>query len=381
MLTTYRRHNPVRCKLTERTQIKCRCPIWVAGVDALGVKVRESLKTRDWNRAQNIAREWDVTGMQPKVAPRVLITDLDTKFMQDASTRNLAPETLRKYRLLFRQLTAFCRDKGYQFVNELDANALSDFRATWTDAPLSATKKLERLRGVLAFAVGRKMISENAALALKAPKHRAAPTMPFTDIEMDKIFAAAKKMDRKTHGKTTYQVAPFITVMRYSGLRISDVTLLAVNSLEGNRLRLYTAKTGEHVSVLLPDFAAKALREVPHKNPAYFFWSGRSKVQAATSLWRKRLAKVFRAAKVENGHSHRLRDTFSVALLKAGASLETVSQLLGNSIKIVERHYAPWCGSRQSRLDTEVQRTWNTWAESRIPTNRGTKRVQKVRTA
>ncbi len=374
MLTTYRRHNPVRCKLRARTDIKCKCPIWVAGTDADGHKVRESLKTRDWLRAQNIAREWDTTGQQPKALVRVLLTDLDTKFMQDATTRNLASETLRKYRLLFKQMSAFCQNKGHRFINELDADALREFRATWNDAPLSASKKLERLRSVFAFAMGNKWIPDNPALQLKPPKMKATPTLPFTDLEMDKILTAAEDTDVRVYA--------FILTMRYSGLRISDVTLLAVSSLEGNRLRLYTAKTGEHVSVLLPEFAAKVLHTVPHKNPNYFFWSGHSKTQAATSLWRKRLAKVFTAAKIEQAHSHRLRDTFAVALLSAGVSLEDVGVLLGHSnLKTTQKSYAPWVKSRQARLDTEIRRAWVGAKASSPGRNRGTKQVQKIRTA
>ena len=54
--------------------------------------------------------------------------------------------------------------------------------------------------------------------------------------------------------------------MRYTGLRISDTTALARESLKGDRLQLHQAKTGEYVSVLLPTFVADALRKVTHRN-------------------------------------------------------------------------------------------------------------------
>ena len=31
MLTTYRRHNPAKCKFTSRSEYRCKCPIWVTG--------------------------------------------------------------------------------------------------------------------------------------------------------------------------------------------------------------------------------------------------------------------------------------------------------------------------------------------------------------
>jgi integrase/recombinase XerD len=130
---------------------------------------------------------------------------------------------------------------------------------------------------------------------------------------------------------------------------------LAVESLQGSRLRLYQAKTGEHVYVPISEDVAGALRSVPHKHPAYFFWSGHSKVPAAVSVWRRRLADVFGGAKISNGHSHRFRDTFAVRLLEAGVGLGSVSILLGHkSLRITEKHYSPWVRTRQDALDREI---------------------------
>ena len=144
--------------------------------------------------------------------------------------------------------------------------------------------------------------------------------------------------------------------MRYSGLRISDVATLAVDSLKGNRLTLYQAKTGEFVSVLIPPHVAEALRSTPHRNPKYFFWTGKSKVTTVTGKWRARIAEVFKLAKVENAHPHRFRDTFAVSLLDAGVSLENVSTLLGHqSVRVTEKHYSPWVKTRQEALDEAVQ--------------------------
>ena len=56
--------------------------------------------------------------------------------------------------------------------------------------------------------------------------------------------------------------------------------------------------------------------------------------------------------------THQLRDSFAVGLLQNGVSLETVSVLLGNSIKVCERHYNPWVKSRQHNLAREIERAW-----------------------
>ena len=60
-----------------------------------------------------------------------------------------------------------------------------------------------------------------------------------------------------------------------------------------------------------------------------------------------------------NGHAHRFRDTFATALLLAGVPLERVSVSLGHaSIKVTEKHYAPWVRARQEQLEADVRRSW-----------------------
>jgi integrase len=64
---------------------------------------------------------------------------------------------------------------------------------------------------------------------------------------------------------------------------------------------------------------------------------------------------VRHGAGLPEGHSHRLRDTFSVELLQKGVSIETVSLLLGHkSIRVTETHYAPWVKIRQDALEAAV---------------------------
>ena len=63
---------------------------------------------------------------------------------------------------------------------------------------------------------------------------------------------------------------------------------------------------------------------------------------------------------VANCHPHRFRDTFAVSLLLKGVTLDSVSKFLGHSsIKITERHYAPWVKARQDHLESEVRKIWS----------------------
>jgi integrase len=68
--------------------------------------------------------------------------------------------------------------------------------------------------------------------------------------------------------------------------------------------------------------------------------------------------RVFELAEVKDGHSHRFRDTCAVELLLAGASVEDVASILGNTPHVVVKHYAPWVRERQERLEKLVRQSW-----------------------
>jgi site-specific recombinase XerC len=170
----------------------------------------------DWTRADAVVRSWEVEGAQPTQSVRTTIEEWEDAFLADASSpagKNLNPETLRKYKLLFRQINEFAIDRGLRYVNQLNLHELTAFRSRWEDAPLSASKKLERLRSILKFALRRKWINENPATDLDPPKIKPIPTLPFTADEMQRILKAA----------TDPRVHTFILVMRYSGLRIAKL--------------------------------------------------------------------------------------------------------------------------------------------------------------
>jgi hypothetical protein len=59
MLTIYRRHRRDCNHRSEgRRYRRCHCPIWVDGI--LDEKeIRESLNCRDWQRAQDLVRDWE----------------------------------------------------------------------------------------------------------------------------------------------------------------------------------------------------------------------------------------------------------------------------------------------------------------------------------
>ncbi len=360
MLTIYRRHRRSCSQRAKGRKYRhCQCLIWVDGT--LGEKeIRESLKLRDWARAQELVRQWEAENRRiVQQEKEVTIKEAHGKFMADAEARKLNEATLYKYRLLFRQLDTFAEAHNLQRLKQLDLDTLAIFRATWKDGPRSGLKKLERLRAFLRFTEKRKWIDYNPATELKAPKVPNKPTMPFTREEIVRILTALGPYGKSAGIRNAQRVRAFVLLLRYSGLRIGDAVQLDVNRLEGTKLLLHTEKTGVPVYCVLPEMVVKALDAAPHSSARYFFWTGKSTVRSAKGKWQRRLQRLFGLAKVTTGHAHRFRDTFAVELLLAGVPLDRVSVLLGHSsIRITERHYAPWTRSRQEQIEADLKAAW-----------------------
>ena len=128
--------------------------------------------------------------------------------------------------------------------------------------------------------------------------------------------------------------------------------------IKGNRLLLYTQKTGVPVHTVLPEFVISVLESTPRKSPRHFFWSGEGKLESIVRSWQTRLRKLFLLASVP-GHPHRFRDTLAVSLLLAGVPIERVAVLLGHqSVRVTEKHYSPWVYARQQQLEADLESAW-----------------------
>lgn len=366
MLTLYRRHLK-RCEHREegRKYRRCRCPVWVDG-HLKGIEIHKTLDTCDWQNAQGIVRDWEATGQftsEPREAEPVTLDLAWQRFLADLESRKLHASTVRKYRLVSRLMKEFAVRRGLRFPRQFDVAILGEFRSEWRDGPLSSAKKLERLRAFFRFAQESKLVDENPARKLKAPKVAHRPTMPFTHEEMLRILGAFDQYVEQAapNGKeNARRLRALILLLRYSGLRISDVVNLCIDRVTDNRLFLYTQKTGVPVQTVLPDFVLRVLEATPRASERYFFWSGSGNLESAVRSWQTRLRRFFKVATIPNGHAHRFRDTFGVALLLAGIPIDRVSILLGHqSVKVTEKHYNPWVRARQEQLEADLESAWS----------------------
>lgn len=277
-----------------RTHKQCGCPIWVQGT-LRGKWLKKSLDVRNWESAQRIVRDWE--SGHSKSAEHSTITKACDAFIRDCEARNLSSASLGKYRLLTDELKKEFEGRA---VGSLSVDEVRRYREKWEPAPISARKKLERLRTFFRFCIENQWMHANPAKGIKPPIAHHRPTLPVTNEDFEKILWACDLYPTNgiySEGNRT-RVKAFVLVLRYSGLRIRDVALLSEDKLKGSKLLLYSAKTKVPVYIPLPDFVVKELHRAGElRSGEYFFWSGHGEIKSCVKAdlakgWR-RLTKTY----------------------------------------------------------------------------------------
>ena len=395
MLNIFRRHRDGCSRAGTRSQdcpSKPKCSIHFEGIDGAGVhRKRQALidpasgsGVRDWNRAAEIIRDMELpTPIESVQKPQIGLQDAIDSFIAFKARRSI--DVQRKARLILGKLKAFLERRKKLTVAEITFNDLVEFRAGWTDALTTQRRNQEAMKGFFRFCVKSDFIVKTPASDLDSIPEGRPKTEPFTREEMDRIFPAVANLPDE-YGRRGQPIADqtraFILVMRYTGMSIGDAAKLEKTAVDGCRIRTYRKKTGEDVFAKVPPFVIEALNKAPHDSERYFFWTGEGKLHTRTSKWGSRLQRLFVVAdvrtvesekkkrsggklkteaetvKVSKATPHMFRHTLVRDLLERGTPMEEIAELLGNSMKVVEKYYSKWDVRRQARLEKTLEDFW-----------------------
>ena len=114
-----------------------------------GREVRLSLDTRDSKKASQIVHEMDAKEMLPRCGAAVTLADAWTALLADLEARKLSHETIRKYKLLERQMKAYGEERGLKMLAQFDLDVLSQFRANVERRPAHRGKETRTAPRVL----------------------------------------------------------------------------------------------------------------------------------------------------------------------------------------------------------------------------------------
>jgi integrase/recombinase XerD len=375
-ITIFVRHRADCPRAGDEFHKVCRCSKHLRWSND-GRQYRQSAKTRTWSIAEERRRAIEAQFAEADPSHCSGTVRLETQsaktieramelFLSDKKSQGLDSDVLKKYKRELTRFRDFMTKRSKLFPREIALDDLTEFRAGWRETYPSSTtrsKVQERLRAFLRYCYESQLIDRVPKLS--PIKVEEPPTLPLTDQQYAKLLEV---IAIEFTGEKAIRVHAFVRLMRFSGLAIRDAVTLEKEEIKWDinaklhRVVTNRQKTGTHVSVLIPpDVAAEVIAAMKlNKNPKYAFWNtGTGKPQTAVTNWQHDLRQAFRAAGMEDGHPHQLRDTFAVALLEQGVPLEEVSKLLGHeSIKTTERYYAKWVKARQDRLDSLVVATW-----------------------
>jgi integrase len=359
-----------------------------------------SAKTRSQEKAEALARqEWDLRDPVKRALREIEEREAAKEAAAAAAAAERAAKALTieeatcrwlKYKKPKKQSTArihngvvnrirnWANDNNIKTVADVTFDELDKWRGEWgLDAekaynrigPTTQSTFQRYLKSFFRYIVGLGYLEKDPATNLERIKENSEPAQPLTPSQFEELLAAIEPFCRNQTGivhKMAAEIRAEFLLQRWTGLRIGDSIAFQRSGLVGNRITLVTQKTGAHIeSRAIADAVAAELAALPESRPnfrkGYFLWlDGRSTVESLESFWDHRIIgplNSYLRLFDERGkpmwfHSHMLRDTYAVELLLQGMDIVEVAKLLTHtSVKVTEKHYAPWVKSRMEKLE------------------------------
>jgi integrase len=390
---------------------RCKCPI-VASGSLDRVARRMATKQTDWAAAASVMAPYLAAGswtlaedyrLAPELPeetpvdfddpkPRGWMADAVKAYLRAHTAAGSAESTITGHRIRLATTLAFCERKGIVRIDQWSRELVREFLNEATDiANSTADKNHRNLKAFFAWCITEKWTAmENPARYKAAIKNRATAAMragqqkyPFSDEELARMYAACQryeyfvvsKHDRKGEGKLVpgrypahnrkwigEDLADFIAVSAFTGLRISDTAMFHVSKLKGqDEIHIRTTKGDTPVYTAVPLWLADRIRERAEKVGPYIFGEHSSKkISVITGEWRKRLKALWlQCGPWEKPPTpHRFRHTFARILLEDNNSPSDVAQLMGNTEAVVREYYSAWMPTRQEETSKRLRRAF-----------------------
>jgi integrase len=386
MINLYRRHRqdceasyPEEFRSGEFEERKkgwkhCACLIFASGTLARKFR-RKSTGQTDWERAREVVSSWKTWDNEmpvqiPELVPssKVTIERAVSAFL-DSHSRTSALTTQRMYRYMMNRFKEFSESRGFVVLEQWGPIDIREFRTSWGVAANTATKNLTILKSFFEFALSNEWVMRNPARLVKEQRNRnesrIKERVAFSDKELDRMFAACDTKYGRTEDDFRYRwtgqdLADFISISVYTGLRISDVSTFNIDRLlPSGECCIRTTKTGKKVYTWIPTWLQDRIQDRAKKfGPLIFGTHNTADINVVTDLWRRKLNRLWKMCGPwpERPTPHRFRHTFARILLQQpNVTVRDVAELLGNTEELVRKHYAAWVPERQARITKVLQ--------------------------
>jgi integrase len=303
----------------------------------------------------------DATGWQPPAAiPEIpaptwtdLVRDFGARFHRQIAQGERSQSTWTRYKQTCDAFTVFLNQLGIVRLEGITRRTLEEFKA-WKLEQILKKKHSRRgeglrldvaiLHGVFAFAIEMDLVLRNPVKSDGTPGRKSeGGAQPFNSEELGRLRADAGK-----------DLLAFL-LLRHTALRGFDAVDLRWSEIDlrDRMLSRLTQKRRKQVWVPLhtellfaleAEYAARQPRPTEHVllNPET------GKPMKRPRLYERMLA-LGRRAGVAKAHPHRFRDTLAVDMLLKGGTAYDVAKTLGDTVAVVEAHYAPYVKELRER--------------------------------
>ncbi len=258
--------------------------------------------------------------------------------------RRLAPLTCSAYERDIGTCIAFLEREGLVTVGEVRPPHLRRFlveESVSRPAPSSQARAVAALKSFFGFLYENEQIERDPARVLRTPKKREALPDVLDRRELARLLGVTERTDvwKRNHGGKRERDRLLLALFAYAGLRRSELLGLDWQDIDLERrlLKVRKAKGGRQRTVpihpaLEPLFVEYLQVRAGDTEPALFVGvQGRRRLsQTILTQMFLRYARAAGVTERKRVTPHTLRHVFASELLRAGANLRQIQELLGH---------------------------------------------------
>jgi site-specific recombinase XerD len=257
--------------------------------------------------------------------------------------RRLAPLTCSAYERNVRACITFLQARGATAVEQVrpaDLRAFLADEATHRPAVLSQARTIAALKGFFRFLMENEAIERDPAAVLRTPKKSEALPDVLDQRELTRLLRAVDRGDvwQRVHPGKRERDRLLLALLAYAGLRRSEFLGLDIEDLDlAQRLvRVRKAKGGRarvvplHPALVPLAVAYLEARGMPAAGPLFVGVQGRRLSATMLSVTFRQYAAAAEVDLRKRVTPHTLRHVFASELLRAGANLRQIQELLGH---------------------------------------------------
>lgn len=276
--------------------------------------------------------------------------ELYTKFCNYLKSRKkVSASTLQSYKHDIHQFIVFARASGIEKIDEIDAKFIDKYLKTLQKEKLSdatIARNLSCLRTFFKYLVSSKNITFDPTISIKNKKtvHKLPSVM--TDEEVEALLIQPNLMTAK--GKRDKAM---LEVLYATGMRVSELIALNIHDINLDVGYIITGQnTKKERFIPLYQLAIKAISDyIEFARPSLLkeetpssalFLNASGQAMSRQGFW-KIIKAYTKSAKIEKDITPiTLRHSFATHLLKNGADLKTIKDMLGHSTITSTKVYA-----------------------------------------